>query len=224
MREVSTRGGTRIFLDLSHRSPPRARAVADEIWVSTDHDEIARIAREGGARVHRRSAAVSTDEASSDDTVLEFIRAKNPQCDVIIHAQATSPCISPPHYREMMDKFFRDGYDSLFTVSRQHMFRWEEVDDDGKNSRCGSSSTAPLNFDPKHRPRRQDWRGELYENGAVYVSRVDAIKTSGYRQSGRVGYYEMPLYLFVDIDEPSDWFLAEKRVQQYGYTPNHNSE
>lgn len=29
----------------------------------------------------------------------------------------------------------------------------------------------PLNFDPQRRPRRQDWNGELVENGMVYVAK-----------------------------------------------------
>ncbi|KTF73669.1 hypothetical protein cypCar_00049956 [Cyprinus carpio] len=53
--------------------------VFHSVWVSTDHDEIERVARAWGAQVHRRSPEVSTDSSSSLDTIREFSRL-NPGC------------------------------------------------------------------------------------------------------------------------------------------------
>lgn len=41
-----------------------------------------------------------------------------------------------------------------------------------------------INFDPGRRPRRQDWAGELVENGAFYFSAVHLLKR-GVFQGGR---------------------------------------
>lgn len=43
------------------------------IWVSSDHDDILQLAHENGAQIHRRSAASSTDGASSVDAINEFL-------------------------------------------------------------------------------------------------------------------------------------------------------
>lgn len=37
------------------------------------------------------------------------------------------------------------------------------------------SYTKPLNLDPAHRPRRQDWDGELVENGSFYFTTKELI-------------------------------------------------
>ena len=34
---------------------------------------------------------------------------------------------------------------------------------------------SPLNFDPKNRPRRQDWKGEFVENGMFYMAKTKII-------------------------------------------------
>lgn len=43
------------------------------------------------------------------------------------------------------------------------------------NSDVGGIIKA-INFDPEHRPRRQDWSGELVENGAFYFATVDLLQ------------------------------------------------
>jgi N-acylneuraminate cytidylyltransferase len=188
----------------------RDSGVVDEIWVSTDHDEIERIARAGGAYVHRRSAEVSRDESSSLDTIVEFVKVQQPKCDIIIHNQATFPCIQPFHFREMMEKYYKGGYDSIVTVVRQHLYQWKQVGE----GQC----TEPIGHDPDNKIRRQDWDGFLFENGANFVTRTKMV-AKGIRLGGRVAYYEMPEHLFVDIDTPDDWALAEKRILKYGYRP-----
>ena len=186
-------------------------SVADEIWVSTDHDEIERIAKEGGARVHRRSPEVSTDTTTSIAAVQEFVQIQKPKCDVVLLAQATSPCITPDHYRKLVEKYVECEFDSIFTVTRRHDFRWKEVDE--------TSSSEALNFNPKNRPRRQDWPGELCEDGAIYATTPDLLMTGIFQGGKRVGYYEMPSNMFVDIDVPDDWSIAESKVRKYGYDP-----
>jgi N-acylneuraminate/3-deoxy-D-glycero-D-galacto-nononate cytidylyltransferase len=43
---------------------------------------------------------------------------------------------------------------------------------------------TPLNLNPRKRPRRQDWNGELVENGMFYFSRRNLI-LNGVIQGGR---------------------------------------
>ncbi|XP_059402074.1 N-acylneuraminate cytidylyltransferase B-like [Carassius carassius] len=133
--------------------------VVDSVWVSTDHDEIERVARVWGAKVHRRSPEVSKDSSSSLETIKEFIRLR-PEVDIVCHIQATSPCLHPHHIREALQMITEQGCDYVFSVVRRHQFRWEEVDKkDGKNP------TSP-NLDVTCRPRRQDWPGLCWDRGA----------------------------------------------------------
>lgn len=46
---------------------------ANSIWVSTDHDEIEKVAKQFGAQVHRRSREVSQDSSTSLEAIREFL-------------------------------------------------------------------------------------------------------------------------------------------------------
>lgn len=181
----------------------------DSIWVSTDHDEIEKVAKAWGAKVHRRSPEVSRDSSTSMDTIREFVRL-NPEVDVICNIQATSPCLHPFHLKRALDKITVQGYDSIFSVVRRHQFRWKEV-------KTGSGEmTVPYNLDPANRPRRQDWDGELVENGSFYFTTKELVHL-GNPQGGSVAYFEMLPEYSVDIDVDIDWPVAEQRVLRYGY-------
>ncbi|KAK5848193.1 hypothetical protein PBY51_005828 [Eleginops maclovinus] len=181
----------------------------DSVWVSTDHDEIEKVGKSWGAQVHRRSKEVSRDSSSSLETLQEFARL-NPEVDVICNIQATSPCLHPFHLKEALEMITKQGYDSVFSVVRRHQFRWVEV-------KQGSSElTSPLNLDPAARPRRQDWDGELCENGSFYFNCRELLMQNMV-QGGKVAYYEMLPEYSVDIDVDIDWPVAEQRVLRFGY-------
>ncbi|XP_035379662.1 N-acylneuraminate cytidylyltransferase-like [Electrophorus electricus] len=103
--------------------------VFDSLWVSTDHDEIERVAKKW-VQVHRRSAEVSKDTTSSLETIQEFCRM-NPEVDIICNIQATSPCLHPHHLIQAVEMVTKQGYNSVFSVDRRHHFRWQEVTREG---------------------------------------------------------------------------------------------
>uniref|UniRef100_UPI00398E3B32 N-acylneuraminate cytidylyltransferase A isoform X1 n=1 Tax=Pristiophorus japonicus TaxID=55135 RepID=UPI00398E3B32 len=179
----------------------------DSIWVSTDNDQIEQVAKKYGAQVHRRSKGVSKDSSSSLDTILEFLK-HHKEIDVVGHIQCTSPCLHPRHLGDVVKMIKDEGYDSVFSVVRRHHFRWQEVKK--------GELTKPLNLDPTKRPRRQDWSGELCENGSFYFA-TRALLQQGCLQGGKVAYYEMAPEYSVDIDVDIDWPIAEQRIISYGY-------
>ncbi|KAL7857691.1 hypothetical protein AOLI_G00177930 [Acnodon oligacanthus] len=181
----------------------------DSVWVSTDHDEIERVAKQWGAQVIRRSPEVSRDSSSSLDTIQEFLKLR-PEVDIVCHIQATSPCLHPYHVNEALKMITDEGYDSVFAVVRRHQFRWSEVKkEEGK-------SPTPLNLNTAKRPRRQDWPGEICENGSFYFTKREILE-KGLQQGGRITYYEMLPEHSLDIDVDIDWPIAEERVLRFGY-------
>ncbi|KAM9169314.1 LOW QUALITY PROTEIN: N-acylneuraminate cytidylyltransferase [Pangshura tecta] len=182
--------------------------VFQSVWVSTDHDEIEKVAKKFGVKVHRRSAEVSKDTTSSLETIQEFLRHHN-EVDIVGHIQATSPCLHPDDLIKVSKMIREDGYDSVFSVVRRHLFRWSEI-------KKGVNVTKPQNLNPAKRPRRQDWDGELCENGSFYFAKKNLIEKD-YLQGGKVIYYEMRAECSVDIDIDIDWPIAEQRVLRYGY-------
>ncbi|XP_040293642.1 N-acylneuraminate cytidylyltransferase [Bufo bufo] len=180
----------------------------DSVWVSTDSDEIEKVAKDYGAQVHRRSEEVSKDTSSSLETIQEFLQ-HHPEVDIVGNIQATSPCLHPADLIKVVDMIRTHGCDSVFSVVRHHLFRWREVTAPGE-------FTVAENLNPARRPRRQDWRGELYENGSFYFATKELI-VRGLLQGGKMAYYEMKPEHSVDIDIDLDWPIAEQRVKRFGY-------
>eukprot|EP00058_Branchiostoma_floridae_P022205 XP_002607695.1 hypothetical protein BRAFLDRAFT_123266 [Branchiostoma floridae] len=181
--------------------------IMDSVWVSTDHDDIAAVASRCGAQVHRRSSQVSHDKCNSWTAIDEFVR-NHMDVDIIVHIQATCPCVHPFHIQEGVRMMLQDGKDSVFSVYRRHQLRWS-------TPRYGMQA-YPLNFDVYDRPRRQEWPGELIENGAFYMFTRD-VEQQGVLQGGRMGCLVMDSEYSIDIDTDQDWQLAEQRLLRFGY-------
>jgi len=163
--------------------------VFDEVWVSTDDEEIAAVAQNYGALVHRRDVSTATSEASTESAMLDFLYHHT--ADIICLIQGTSPLTLPEHFSSALEKFRAQQADSLVTVTRRHMFLWSE---DG----------CALNYEPSQRPRRQDWEGLLVENGAFYFTKVDVFKSTISRLGGTTIVYELPASHSADIDDVQD--------------------
>jgi N-acylneuraminate cytidylyltransferase len=173
----------------------------DSVWVSTDSDAIAQRAASVGARVFRRSEAFAQDTSSSVDAVREFLLAR-PEVRVVGLVQCTSPFILPEFLERAAASMRSGATDSVFSVTREKKFRWSETDTD-------SRVTRPVDFDPASRPRRQDWRGYLVENGMFYFFRRELVMESGLLQGGSVAYVEVPSEHSLDIDTKMDLIIAD---------------
>ncbi|CAG9865276.1 unnamed protein product [Phyllotreta striolata] len=134
----------------------------DSIWVSTDHWKIAREAQKGSPRdkinVHWRSPESATDTASSLEGIEEFLE-NHQEVEILGLLQCTSPFISSEYVQFAVDSM-RSGYECVFSVTRSHKLRWRELD----------YKLVPVNFEASRRPRRQDWNGDLVENGMFYFA------------------------------------------------------
>ncbi len=89
-----------------------------------------------------------------------------------------------------------------------------------RQTTCLTTTTRPLNFRPRDRPRRQDWRGDLVENGMFYFARRSLVLDDGLLQGGKhVAYVETPVSLSLEIDTSLDLALAETIVQHEAVQP-----
>jgi len=206
LKNIKSLGG-RPLIDWSIQAA-KDSGIFTEVWVSTDHDGIAECAANCGAKVHRRSAESATNGASSEMGMMDF--AKTVDYDVLSLIQATSPLTQPDHFEGAFAKFQESEADSLVTVVRSHRFLWRE-DDDGL--------AVASNYDPLARPLRQNWDGELFENGAFYFTRKALLEEKQNRLGGKMVAYEMPEYTLVELDSHHDWHILEGLITRYGYYP-----
>jgi len=178
----------------------------DEIIVATDSDKIDEVVSSfqcQKVKIYRRLPENATDTSTTESVVLEYLEKSNISDDtVFILVQATSPLTQSEHFSEAIDLYNKNKYDSLLTCVRNYRFFWNE---DGTSK----------NYDYKNRPRRQDFNGQLMENGAFYINTAGNIKRIKNRLCGNIGIYEMPEYTGAEIDEPDDWIIMENLMKKY---------
>ena len=141
-----------------------------------------------------RSPETASDTATSESALIEF--CKNYEFDKVVFLQATSPLTTSDDIEGAIEKIEEEKADSLVSVVHRYQFLWNT---DGK----------PMNYDPKNRPRRQDWNGYLIENGAFYINSRENILNSKCRISGEVTFWEMDQKTLFEVDEPEDWKIVE---------------
>lgn len=174
----------------------------DEVYVSTDSKEIADVVKKFAhdkIQIAARSTETATDIASTESAMIEF--ARNYDFTDIVLIQATSPLLEAEDLSNGISDYFENGYDSLLSVVPQKRFIW-------------NGEGIPQNYEPVHRPRRQEMEGYFVENGAFYITTKKALLETGSRLSGKTGMYKMLEDTYFEIDEPSDWLIAEKLKKQ----------
>ena len=177
----------------------------DEIVVATDSNEIwetVSFRNYKKVNLYRRSAENACDTASTESVMLEYINHAHLSGETIFMlVQATSPMTKTCHFEAALEQYADGKYDSMLTCVRNYRFFWSE---DGES----------LNYDYRNRPRRQDFKGVLMENGAFYINTVGNILRDKNRLSGKIGIYEMPEYTATEIDEPEDWMILEQLMKR----------
>ena len=190
--------------------PALDSGVFAEVYVSTDDDEIAESALKCGAKVHRRAAHTATNTASTESAIQDFVDAHT-DYDVCCLIQATSPLLTPDDFSKGLRLLIEQKADSLVTGVRQHRFLWS-VDN-------ATKVATAKNYEPLKRPRRQDWDGELIENGAFYLFTKSNWGQHKCRLGGKSVLYEMEEHTFTELDSLVDWKVVSHMAADYGYFP-----
>ena len=180
--------------------------LVDEIIVATDSDEIENVVTTHNyskTHIYRRSAENACDTSSTESVMLEYIRCSGLASDTIFMlVQATSPLTQTIHFTEALQQYASGKYDSMLTCVRNKRFFW-------------NADGTSMNYDYRHRPRRQEFDGLLMENGAFYINTIANIRAFSNRLSGKIGIYEMPDYTSFEIDEPDDWSIMENLMRKH---------
>lgn len=174
----------------------------EKVYLSTDSEKIIDVARNIKNEkivIVNRSPETATDTASTESVMLEF--ANFHDFENIILIQATSPLLTSKDLEEAIMMFESYEADSLLSVVEQKRFIWNKSSD---------HFVKPLNYDPLNRPRRQDFKGYLVENGAFYITSKKLLQETKCRISGNIAYYKMPEETYYEIDELADWEIIEK--------------
>lgn len=127
------------------------------------------------------------------------------ESDYYFMTHTTNPLLSPNTIKAMFNAFMSGvstgAADSLFTVNRHQ-------------TRFYTPKGNPINHDPDNLIRTQDLPPYLEENSVGYFFTRDSFSKTQARIGEKPILFETPALESVDIDEKSDWFVAESLLSR----------
>jgi len=173
------------------------------IVIATDSSEIENVVKSFNfpkVKIYHRKEENAQDTSSTESVMLEYLEGATQENEGFILIQATSPLLVSDDLRNGLK--IHQKKDSVLSCVNEKRFFWNT---DGTSK----------NYDYLNRPRRQDFEGDLMENGAFYINSVAKILEGENRLSGDIGISVMANYTAVEIDEPDDWLIAENLMQRH---------
>ena len=186
----------------------RQSRLIKKIVVSTDSEEIARVATQYGAVApFIRPAELATDAAKQIDVVthaLKFLESMGERYDYVCVLQPTCPLRSVGDVDGALELLISSGADSVITVTDvgglhpRTLYKLHE----------GDNKLAPYVESSKRGVVRQDFETLYWRTGSVYAMKRDVvIKGSLYGEDTRG--YKVPEERAFNIDTPFDFELTE---------------
>jgi len=192
-----------------------AARYCDDIYVSTDDNEIAAVARANGAEVVKRPASISTATSTTESAIAHWLStlAEMDKPEVIVLLQPSTPMRDGAAWVwRAIDDFVLARVDSMVAVQEySHLAFAGTITADPETE-------LPMwrtDRDIMSRPRTQDVKGRAYECGAFWLFTRAHFEATGCRQGGACMALAMPRWSYVDIDTLEDLKAAESLLAKW---------
>ena len=179
--------------------------IFDEIMVSTDDNEIAKISLEKGARVpFLRSSKNSSDFSTTADAVYEVLNSYseigiNPKYVCCIYP--TAPLLSYKTLIEAYDIILNENSKSVIPVTK---FTYPI-----QRALVIKNKKLRMNWPENTDKRSQDLKNFYHDVGQFYFLEVSSFLKEKKLFTDSTNYIELPSIFSQDIDNIEDWGIAE---------------
>lgn len=176
-----------------------------DIFVTSDSDEILEIAKKNGVQLIKRPKELALDTSTTFEAIKHALKSINKNFDFLVLLQPTSPLRNTKHINEAIEFLFnKKECLGVVSVSKlEHSPIWSNTLPDDKNME---------NFIKKEfiSVRSQDLDSFYRINGAIYIFKIkEILKQNEFFYNKNVFAYEMKKTDSIDIDELIDFKLAE---------------
>jgi N-acylneuraminate cytidylyltransferase len=171
--------------------------IIDEVYVSTDDEEIKKIALQFGAQVIDRPEQLSGDLEPTITAVQHALDIIPYAIDTVVLLQATNPLRPENLLRDAFESYIASDSDSLFTVSRNHQ----------KLGKISNDCFEPYNYTIGQ--RSQDLEPLYFENGLLYITKSKLIRGGEIFSENSIPYEVNHIFANIDIDTQDDFDYAE---------------
>jgi len=185
------------------------------VILSTEDEEIAAVGRQFGLDVpFMRPADLARDDTPAvaviEHAVCELER-RGDRYDAVFILQPTNPLRRPEDIDgaiELLDQTGADSVISFVEVGDAHPARMKYIDTDGR-------AVDPPFAEASEGQRRQDLPRLYLRDGSVYVTRRDVLVNHRSLKGRDCRAWLMPRDRACNIDEPTDWIIAEALVRHH---------
>ena len=181
----------------------------DEVMVSTDDPEIAKIALKYNAKVpFTRSGATSNDYANLADVIIEVIenyKKQDVNFDNVCCILATAPFIDKDILSSSFNKLSTNNFESVFPVVKYSF----PIQRSLHFNRDKIEMLWPENMNT----RSQDLEETFHDAGLFYWIKTDAILEQRKLWTKNASAIVINDQMAQDIDTPEDWALAEVKYK-----------
>ncbi|EJL66759.1 acylneuraminate cytidylyltransferase family protein [Flavobacterium sp. CF136] len=171
--------------------------IVDEIYVSTDDEQIKHVALQFGAKIINRPQSLSGDLEPTVSALKNVLEQIDDEVENVILLQATNPLRPTNLLREAFEIYKEKKNDSLFTVSQNHQ----------KLGKIENDKFIPFNYTIGQ--RSQDLEPLFYENGLLYISKTKLILEDKILSENAFPLKMNHIFAKVDIDDQNDFDYAE---------------
>jgi len=197
--------------------------IFDDIYINSEAEIFGEIADQYEVEFYRRPKHLASNKTINDEFAYDFI--KNVPGDILVQLLPTSPLITPEEIKGFVSEMIAKDYDTLVSVENHQIACLRE----GK----------PINFNllEPHKSSQNMTPVQSYATVLMawtYSSFKQHMKNYGcayYGSDGKTGYYVLKGLSTIDIDNESDFELAEvaltSRIKSHKferkyYTPKKN--
>jgi N-acylneuraminate cytidylyltransferase len=185
----------------------------DEIMVSTDDDEIAKVAKSFGAEVpFMRSAKTSGDHSMTAEAIEEVLReykARKKDFSEFCCLYATAPFATSKRIKEAMRLLEAEKADCVLPVVR---FSYPI-----QRSLRIKNGSLKMNWPENYNKRSQDLEPAYHDSGQFFCMKSNSLLKQKIKQKivfyGKVVPLEIPEEEVQDIDTIEDWRMAELKYK-----------
>ena len=182
----------------------------DEVMVSTDCEEIAKIAISYGAKVpFYRTKKNASDNATTIEVLKEVInqyKINGFDHDYGCCLYSIAPFITPNHLKEAYKNLIDKSFDTVFAaVKYGHPIE--------RAFQLNKENKVQLNNPKKEFIRTQDLNPNYHDAGQFYWFKTKSLIENSSLLNGNAGAIIMNEIEVHDIDNPTDWHLAELKYK-----------
>ena len=188
----------------------------DGIYINSEDEIFSEIAEKYGVNFYKRPNHLSSDEATNDEFVYEFL--KNIECDILIQVLPTSPFLTKQEIKDFVNKMITNDLDTLVSVEHKQIaciYQGKPINFERLEKNPPSQTMIPI---MSYATALMGWKS------SVFIENIDKIGVAYHGGEGRTDFFELKGYSTIDIDNEEDFLLAEAvslALKQGGVKPKY---